>query len=91
MAERCGAWSAAVAGGVRILVPPAPPGAATIGVRPHDVTIDGTADGNALPGRVLSARFGGNMWHVRVQVGDADWLVEAGYRTASWSQTLAMR
>ena len=68
-----------LAGGstVRVLdhtfaAPTAAAGTATIGVRPHDITFGATG----LPGRVLSSRFGGNVWHTRVQVGGAEWLVE---------------
>ena len=73
----CGPHSYAEAAGCRFDVPAAQPGDVTIGVRPHDITIGGDAPANALPGRVLATRFGGNVWHVRVQVGDAEWVVEA--------------
>ena len=66
------------AGGVRLLarrtVPGAVLGAATLGVRPHDVTFGG--GGNMLSGRVLSSSFAGNLVLTRVAVAGAEWLVE---------------
>jgi putative spermidine/putrescine transport system ATP-binding protein len=63
--------AAQVAGQV-LAIPRSTPGPATIGVRPHDIGFAAAG----LPGTVLSRRFGGNLWQVRVQVAGADWLVE---------------
>ena len=70
-------WDLARAGQARFLVPRGTPGPATIGVRPHEISVDANAQGNQVSGRVLSTSFGGNICRMRVQVADAEWVVEA--------------
>ena len=74
-----GGFAAVEAGGTRLLARPAPPGPATLGVRPHEVGFaePGCAPhGNALPGRVLSTTFAGNLLTTRVAAAGTEWLVE---------------
>ena len=68
-----GRWSVASVFGQTILVPAGEAGPATLGIRPHEVTFGS----EGIAGHVLSSRFGGNLWHTRVQVGEAEWLVES--------------
>jgi len=86
LSEGIGTWDIAHAGEAKFLVPPGAPGRVTIGVRPHQISVDANARGisvdanargNQISGRVLSTSFGGNICRMRVQVADAEWIVEA--------------
>lgn len=49
-----------------------PDGAVMFGVRPEDVSHD-TKDTNTLCGTVLSSRFTGTQWRIRIRVGTTEW------------------
>jgi putative spermidine/putrescine transport system ATP-binding protein len=72
-----GTWDVAQAEEARFLVPPGALGRVTLGVRPHQISVDADARGNRISGRVLSTSFGGNICRMRVQVADTEWIVEA--------------
>ena len=48
------------------------PGPEPRGIRPHQIRFAATG----LPGRILATTFAGNLWRTRVQIQDAEWLVE---------------
>ncbi len=75
--EHGGPWDIAHAGEAKFLVPPGTPGPVTIGIRPHQISVDANARGNQITGRVLSTSFGGNICRMRIQVVDSEWVVEA--------------